>query len=64
MGKEEKKLVWVKFRISFPDFDEQVYTSTGYLRQDGQETEIHAHTSLVIDKGNEKKEENSILGRD
>lgn len=38
-----KNLIWVRFRISFPDFDEQVYTSTGYLRQDRQETEICAH---------------------
>lgn len=44
-------LTWVRFkRISFPDFDEQVYTSTGYLRQDRQETEICAHTSVVTDK--------------
>lgn len=55
-------LTWVRFkRISFPDFDEQVYTSTGYLRQDRQETEICAHTSMVTDKRKEKKKRGLIF---
>lgn len=52
-------------RISFPDFDEQVYTSTGYLRQDRQETEIRARTSVVTDKSKGKKKKRiNILGKD
>lgn len=51
-----KNLIWVRFRISFPDFDEQVYTYMGYLRKDRQETEIRARTtSVVTDKGKENK---------
>lgn len=61
-GEEGKNfLSWVRFRrTSFPDFDKQVYTSTGCLRQDRQETEICARTSVVTDKRKGK----NILGRD
>lgn len=51
-----KNLTWEGFRSSsLPDFGEQVYTSSGYLGQDRQETEICARMSVITDKRKERE---------